>query len=136
MGGRTENSLPTTQDLANSLARTNGKTTQEALNIAQTMSALSPVVQTESPTAGSTINVDQGTDILLIAPGSLLLTLTINLPDAPTTRSQRVRILSGRAITVVSVTTTANGLLGGISTMIINGFAEYLFVNGSWYRSG
>jgi len=128
--------MPTTQDLANALARTNAKTTQEALNIAQTMSVLSPVVQTENPTTGSTITVDVGTDILLIGSGSLLLALTINLPDNPTTRSQRVRILSARPITVVSVTTTANGLLGGISTMLINGFAEYLFVNGNWYRSG
>jgi len=128
--------MPTTQDLANALARTNGKTTQEALNIAQTMSALSPVVQTENPATGSTVNVAAGTDILLIGSGGLLLALTINLPDNPTTRSQRVRILSARPITVVSVTTTANGLLGGISSMIINGFAEYLFVSGSWYRSG
>ena len=128
--------MPTTQELANALARTNNKTTQEALNIVQTMSALSPIVQTETPTTGSTINVEQGTDILLITPGALLLSLTINLPNNPTTRSQRIRILSARAITVVNVTTPANGLLGGISTMLLNGFVEYLFVQGSWYRSG
>ena len=128
--------MPTTQDLANALARTNGKTTQEALNIAQTMSALSPVVQTENPANGATVEVNAGTDILLIGSGASLLALTINLPTNPTTRSQRVRILSARSITVVSVTTTANGLLGGISTMLLNGFAEYLFVQGNWYRSG
>jgi len=100
------------------------------------MSALSPVVQTENPANGATVEVNAGTDILLIGSGASLLALTINLPTNPTTRSQRVRILSARSITVVSVTTTANGLLGGISTMLLNGFAEYLFVQGNWYRSG
>lgn len=91
------------------------------------------VMQYVQPTAGQTVNINPNTDVLMVDPAGLLLTLTIVLPSAAD--GKRVGIGCSQIITTLTLTGT---IVGALTTMALGGFAEFVFSGSAskWFRTG
>ncbi len=96
-------------------------------------------IQLDVPTTGGTVTIANApSDILcIIDPAATLATLTINMPTAPF-HGQHVRIATTQILTVVTHSAGASALVGGLTAMVLGGFAEYCWHNGAskWARIG
>lgn len=90
------------------------------------------VLQITSVANDGTITINDATDVLYIA-ASALASAAINLPVSAVT-GKLIRIASKDAIIAVSV--SGAGLVGGITALGANGFAEYIFTGTAWVRVG
>ena len=88
-------------------------------------------VQYSAPLTGDTVTVAPSTTQLIIEPAGTLAALTITLPANPL-KGQPLNIASTQVVT--ALTMSGGTILGGLTTIAANGFAQYCFNSPKWYR--
>ena len=97
-------------------------------------------VQRAVPTSGQTVVIAQTNSLdlnLVLEPAGLLLALTVTLP-AGTLDGQKCSVMSTTAVTALTLNTVSGGLIGALASLVVNGFASYVWVSSTstWYRVG
>lgn len=89
------------------------------------------------PATGFTYTVPNNKTTALLDPAGTLATGTINMPTAPID-GQILTVACSQVITALTMATGTGSLLGGLSSMSLNGFAcyQYKLSNTTWYRVG
>ena len=97
-------------------------------------------VQRAVPTSGQTVVIAQTNSLdlnLVLEPAALLLALTVTLPTG-TLDGQKCSIMSTAAITALTMNTVSGGLIGNLTSLVLNGYASFVWVSATstWYRIG
>lgn len=92
-------------------------------------------IQMAVPASADTISVAPSTTCLVLNHPTLIALLTINFPSNPPD-GQRLIITSGAVVT--ALTLSGGTIKGGLTTMVVNGFARYIYSSGAgaWFRTG
>lgn len=93
-------------------------------------------VQPVSPLAADNVAVANATGHLLLTPAGTIATLTVTLPNVCSAFANRITIFSSQAITVLTIATGSNTIVGTLSTLALGGFASFVLVGTVWYRCG
>ncbi len=92
------------------------------------------------PASGGTVAIpsfDGDVLAVFIDPATILPILNIQFPDSPAD-GQIIRIFSSKVLTLVNMTApTTGGILGAITSMLLNGSAAYAYCasTNTWWKA-
>lgn len=94
-----------------------------------------------APASGATVTIQPSDENILafIEPATALATLTIVLPAMGQYDGQRITIVSAKALTIVTMSTTASGgITSAATSFLLNGFGSWAWngVTFTWQKVG
>lgn len=91
-------------------------------------------IQYATPSTGATVSMTSNT---LVVDTGTIAALTVNLPSSPV-NGQVATILTAGIVTVLTIASAGNTILGGLTAAVANGFCSYIYVTAQtkWFRLG